>query len=134
MDSPGACRQVCAMSDQARPGPRNLITDVPGLKVGPAEDAAGRTGVTVILPDQPAVAACDVRGGGPGTRETDALAPENLVDAIQAIVLSGGSVYGLATADAVTAVLGARGVGYAFAPLSTTPAAPVVPAAILYDL
>ncbi|HZC17650.1 MAG TPA: P1 family peptidase, partial [Caulobacteraceae bacterium] len=61
------------MSDQARPGPRNLITDVPGLTVGQAEDAAVRTGVTVILPDQPAVAACDVRGGGPGTRETDAL-------------------------------------------------------------
>ena len=74
------------------PGPRNLITDVPGLRVGQAQDAAARTGVTVILPDERAVAACDVRGGGPGTRETDALSPENLVDAIDAIVLSGGSV------------------------------------------
>jgi L-aminopeptidase/D-esterase-like protein len=122
------------MIDHARPGPRNLITDVPGLKVGQAEDAAVRSGVSVILPDQPAVAACDVRGGGPGTRETDALAPENLVEAIHAIVLSGGSVYGLAAADGVTAQLGLRGIGYAFAPSATTPPAPVVPTAILYDL
>ena len=71
----------------AAPGMRNLITDVPGLTVGQAQDLAARTGVTVILPDARAVAACDVRGGGPGTRETDALAPENLVDAIDAIVL-----------------------------------------------
>ena len=62
----------------AAPGMRNLITDVPGLTVGQAQDLAARTGVTVILPDDRAVAACDVRGGGPGTRETDALAPENL--------------------------------------------------------
>jgi len=122
------------MSDQAHPGPRNLITDVPGLKVGQAEDANARTGVSVILPDAPAVAACDVRGGGPGTRETDALEPENLVDAVHAVVLAGGSVYGLAAADGVTAQLGARGVGYKFAPSSTTPAAPIVPAAILFDL
>jgi L-aminopeptidase/D-esterase-like protein len=81
-----------------------------------------------------AIAACDVRGGGPGTRETDALAPENLVEHIHAIVLAGGSVYGLAAADGVVAALGARGVGYAFTPSSTIPAAPVVPAAILYDL
>jgi L-aminopeptidase/D-esterase-like protein len=121
------------MSDQARPGPRNLITDVPGLKVGQAEDAAARTGVTVILPDAPAVAACDVRGGAPGTRETDALEPENLVEAIHAIVLAGGSVYGLAAADAVTAQLGARGFGYGSS-ASAAPVAPVTPAAIIYDL
>jgi L-aminopeptidase/D-esterase-like protein len=122
------------MSDRARPGPRNLITDVPGLAVGQAEDRDARTGVTVILPEQPAVAACDVRGGGPGTRETDALAAENLVEAIHAVVLAGGSVYGLAAADGVAARLGARGVGFAFAPSATVPPAPVVPAAILYDL
>jgi L-aminopeptidase/D-esterase-like protein len=122
------------MSDTARPGPRNLITDVPGLKVGQAEDAEARTGVTVILPNEPAVAACDVRGGGPGTRETDALEPENLVEAIHAIVLSGGSVYGLGAADGVTAALGARGVGFAFTPSAVIPPSPVVPAAILYDL
>lgn len=114
------------------PGPRNLITDVPGLRVGQAEAEAARTGVTVILPDEPAVCAADVRGGGPGTRETDALAPENLVDAIDAVVLSGGSVYGLAAADGVTAWLGARGRGYGLA--EGVPKSPVVPGAILFDM
>lgn len=114
------------------PGPRNLITDVPGLKVGQAEDAAARTGVTVILPDDRAVAACDVRGGAPGTRETDALAPENLVDAVDAVVLSGGSVYGLGAADGVVAWLGARGRGYGM--VGGIPKSPVVPGAILFDM
>ena len=118
----------------ARPGPRNLITDVPGLQVGQAHDGAVRTGVTVILPDARAVAACDVRGGGPGTRETDALAPENLVDAVDAIVLSGGSVYGLAAADGVAAWLGAHGRGFGLTAGLGVPRSPVVPAAILYDL
>jgi L-aminopeptidase/D-esterase-like protein len=118
----------------ARPGARNLITDVAGLSVGQAEDAAARTGVTVILPDQAAVCACDVRGGGPGTRETDALAPETLVEAIDAVVLSGGSVYGLAAADGVTAWLGAQGRGYGLVRAPGVPPSPVVPAAILYDL
>src|SRR6478752_8611620 len=117
---------------RARPGVRNLITDVPGLKVGQAQDAAVRTGVTVILPDNRAVCACDVRGGAPGTRETDALAPEYLVEAVDAVVLSGGSVYGLAAADGVTAWLGARGRGYHLGP--GVPSAPVIPAAILFDL
>lgn len=116
----------------AGPGPRNLITDVPGLKVGQAEDVRARTGVTVILPDERMVAACDVRGGAPGTRETDALAPENLVDAVDAVVLSGGSVYGLGAADGVTAWLGARGRGYGM--VSGVPKSPVVPAAILFDM
>jgi len=115
-----------------QPGARNLITDVPGIAVGQAEDAQVRTGVTVILPDGRAVAAVDVRGGGPGTRETDALAADTLVEAADAIVLSGGSVYGLAAADGVTAWLGARGRGFGLA--SGAPPAPVVPAAILYDL
>ncbi|MCI3132918.1 P1 family peptidase [Phenylobacterium aquaticum] len=118
----------------AAPGLRNLITDVPGLKIGQAQDAAARTGVTVILPDDRAVAGCDVRGGGPGTRETDALNPENLVDAVDAIVLSGGSVYGLAAADGVTAWLGARGRGYGMVTRPDVPPSPVVPAAILYDV
>jgi L-aminopeptidase/D-esterase-like protein len=113
------------------PGPRNLITDVPGLRVGQSHDAAVRTGVTVILPDERAVCACDVRGGAPGTRETDALAPETLVEAVDAIALSGGSVYGLAAADAVTAWLGARGRGYGMA--EGVPKSPVVPSAILFD-
>ena len=114
------------------PGPRNLITDVPGLKVGQAQDVAVRTGVTVILPDERAVAACDVRGGAPGTRETDALAPENLVEAIDAVVLSGGSVYGLAAADGVVTWLGARGRGFGLVP--GIPKSPVVPGAILFDV
>lgn len=118
----------------AAPGPRNLITDVPGLKVGQAHDPAARTGVSVILPDDRAVAACDVRGGGPGTRETDALSPENLVEAIDAIVLSGGSVYGLAAADGVAAWLGAQGRGYGLVLRPGVPKSPVIPAAILYDL
>jgi len=118
----------------ARPGLRNLITDVPGIKVGQAHDSRARTGVTVILPDARAVAACDVRGGGPGTRETDALDPHNLVDAIDAVVLSGGSVYGLAAPDGVTAWLGAQGRGYGLVANATVPPSPVVPAAILFDL
>jgi L-aminopeptidase/D-esterase-like protein len=73
-----------------RPGPRNSLTDVPGLAVGQAVDSKVRTGVTVILPDCRAVCAVDVRGGGPGTRETDALDPENLIGAtVDAVVLSG---------------------------------------------
>jgi L-aminopeptidase/D-esterase-like protein len=116
------------------PGPRNLITDVAGLKVGQAEDARVRSGVTVIVAKDRAVCAVDVRGGAPGTRETDALAPENLVDEVDAVVLCGGSVYGLAAADGVTAVLGAASKGYRLSAASTAPVSPIVPAAILYDL
>ena len=114
------------------PGPRNLITDVPGLRVGQAQDAGVRTGVSVILPDERADAACDVRGGAPGTRETDALQPENLVEAVDAIVLSGGSVYGLAAADGVVTWLGARGRGFGL--VAGIPKSPVVPGAILFDV
>jgi L-aminopeptidase/D-esterase-like protein len=115
-----------------RPGPRNLITDVPGIRVGNAAASGAMTGVTVILPDERAVAGCDVRGGAPGTRETDALDPTCLVDAVDAVVLSGGSVYGLDAASGVVQLLGARGRGFQIpgSPL----AAPVVPAAILFDL
>lgn len=115
-----------------RPGPFNTIADVPGVRVGSAEDLGVRTGATVIVPPVRAVAAVDVRGGGPGTRETDLLAPENLVDAIDALVLSGGSVYGLAAADGVVAALGAEGKGFVIAPGLKT--APIVPGAILFDL
>lgn len=115
-----------------RPGPLNLITDVAGLRVGQAQDARIRTGVTVVLAERPATAACDVRGGGPGTRETDLLAADTLVEAVDAVVLSGGSVYGLGAADGVTAALGAQGRGFAFQ--STDVTAPIVPGAILFDL
>ncbi len=118
----------------ARPGPTNSLSDVAGLSIGCAEDARAMTGVTVIVPDARAVCAVDVRGGGPGTRETDALAPENLVDAIDALVLAGGSVYGLAAADGVAAVMGAEGRGFGLIDLPGVPRSPVIPAAILYDL
>ena len=74
-------------------GRRNLITDIDGLQIGQAHDAEARTGVSVIVPQNPAIAACAVPGGGPGTRETDALQPANLVERVDAIVLSGGSVH-----------------------------------------
>ena len=122
------------MPSHARPGPRNLLTDVPGLKVGQAHDQVAASGVTVILPDDRAVCAVDVRGGAPGTRETEALAPDTLVEAVDAVVLSGGSVYGLAAADGVAAWLGARGRGFAMADRPEVPPSPVVPAAILFDL
>ena len=135
MDSQRCAGQsIRPMSGMAGVGPRNLITDVPGIRVGQAHDAEARTGVTLILPDAPAVAACDVRGGAPGTRETDALQPENLVEHADAIVLAGGSVYGLAAADAVAILLGGRGVGFRLAPGIPAPPSPIVPTAILFDL
>jgi L-aminopeptidase/D-esterase-like protein len=118
----------------AKPGAQNLLTDIPGLLVGNAHDVHARTGATVILCEAPAIAAVDIRGGGPGTRETEALAPHNLVEKIDAIVLSGGSVYGLGAADAVAAELGAQGRGFALMDLPGVPRSPIVPAAILYDL
>lgn len=121
-------------SSGARIGPNNLITDVKGLRVGVAHDERIRTGTTVILPDRAAVAAVDVRGGGPATRETDALDEHNLVQTIDAIVLSGGSVYGLAAADGVAAWLGAQNKGFALIPAPGVPVSPIVPAASLYDL
>lgn len=113
-----------------RPGLRNLITDVPGLLVGQAQDEAVRSGVTVLLPDRAWTAAADIRGGGPGTRETDALRPGRLVPGADALVFAGGSAFGLAAADGVMAWLATRGRGF------DTGAAvvPIVPAAILYDL
>ena len=106
------------------------FTDVPGLSVGHADDKTARTGVTLILPHAPMTMGVDVRGGAPGTRETDALAPDTLVERVHALVLSGGSVFGLAAADAVTVELSRRGVGLDAGPLRV----PVVPAAILFDL
>ncbi len=118
----------------AQLGPTNSLADVSGLSIGCAEDVGALTGVTVIAPEARAVCSVDVRGGGPGTRETDALAPETLVDAVDAVVLAGGSVYGLAAADGVVAAMGAEGKGFALLDLPGVPASPVVPAAILYDL
>ncbi len=116
------------------PGPRNDITDVPGIKVGQAHDAIARTGVTVVIPDAPAVIAGDIRGGGPGTRETDLLDPSTLVERADAVVLAGGSSYGLGAADGVAAHLGAEGKGFRLIDIPGVPPSPIVPAAILYDL
>ncbi|MEL6662457.1 MAG: P1 family peptidase, partial [Pseudomonadota bacterium] len=80
------------------PGPRNLITDVAGLKVGNASDATVKTGTTLVLADMPVTAAVAVAGGGPGTRETDLLKAGMLVQQVDGIVLSGGSAFGLAAA------------------------------------
>lgn len=113
-----------------RAGPRNLITDVPGIRVGNAEEHSHLTGVTVVLPERPAVAAVDVRGGGPGTRETDALQPSALVERVDAIALSGGSAFGLDAASGVSAWLAARGRGFQVGEARV----PIVPAAILFDL
>jgi L-aminopeptidase/D-esterase-like protein len=118
----------------ARPGPNNTLTDVAGLSVGCAEDLSAQTGVTVIVPQNRAVCAVDVRGGGPGTRETDALQPESLVGSVDALVLSGGSVYGLGAADGVVAAMGAEGKGFGLVDMPGVPRSPIVPAAILYDL
>lgn len=119
---------------RGRPGPRNLITDVAGIRVGQADSPSVRTGVTVILPDKESTAAVDVRGGGPGTRETDALDAYNLVHAVDAVTLSGGSVYGLAAADGVCAWLGAHNRGFSAMAMPGVPKSPIVSAAILFDL
>ncbi len=115
-----------------RPGPLNLITDLAGFTVGNATDEAAATGVTTLFCDGLWTAAADVRGGGPGVRETDTLSPENLVGAAHAIVLTGGSVFGLAAADGVAAGLSAHNTGLRLQ--SHTPAIPIVPAAVLHDL
>jgi D-aminopeptidase len=109
---------------------RNLITDVPGLKVGHAEDMRLGSGATVIIFDEPAVASIDVRGGGPGTRETALLDPAQIVEDIDAITLAGGSAFGLDAASGVQAWLKEQGRGFAV----RTARVPIVPAAILFDL
>ncbi len=113
-----------------RTGPRNLLTDVAGLRVGNAGDLRLTSGSTVVLCDEPAVAAVQVLGGAPGSRETDLLEPHNSVDWVNALVLSGGSAYGLDAASGVQAVLRQRGIGFQFG----DNVVPIVPAAIIFDL
>ena len=113
-----------------RPGKTNLITDVSGLSVGQAEDAHIKTGVTVVVGDAPMVAGVQVMGGAPGTRETDLLAPDKTVQAVNALVLAGGSAFGLAAVDGVMAGLRADGVGFEAQGMLV----PIVPGAILFDL
>jgi D-aminopeptidase len=109
---------------------RNLITDVPGIKIGHAEDLRLGSGATAIVFDAPAVASIDVRGGGPGTRESALLDPAQSVEGIDAITLAGGSAFGLDAASGVQAWLREKGRGFAV----RTARVPIVPAAILFDL
>jgi L-aminopeptidase/D-esterase-like protein len=109
---------------------RNLITDIPGLRVGQAANAKFGSGVTVVVFDTAVVASVDVRGGGPGTRETALLDPAQTVEGIDAIVLSGGSAFGLDAASGVQAWLREQGRGFKI----RDAVVPIVPAAIMFDL
>lgn len=113
-----------------RTGPRNLITDVAGLRVGNASDARLKSGVTTVLCDATTVAGVQILGGAPGTRETDLLEPHNSVDVVHAVVLSGGSAFGLDAASGVQAALRERGIGLEVGGFRV----PIVPSAILFDL
>ncbi|MEQ1942799.1 P1 family peptidase [Mesorhizobium sp. VNQ89] len=113
-----------------RTGKRNLITDVTGLSVGNISDENLKSGVTVVVCDQPTVAGVQVLGGAPGTRETDLLEPHNTVETVNALTLSGGSAFGLDAASGVQAALRERGVGFEV----RGNVVPIVPAAIVFDL
>ncbi|KAB0680895.1 P1 family peptidase [Aureimonas leprariae] len=113
-----------------RSGPRNLLTDVEGIAVGHAADERLGSGTTVVLCDAPATAAVHVQGGAPGTRETDLLDPDKTVAGVDALVLSGGSAFGLDAASGAQAWLRERGRGFAVGEIRV----PIVPAAILFDL
>ncbi|HET9632797.1 MAG TPA: P1 family peptidase [Terrabacter sp.] len=118
-----------------RPGPTNSLVDVAGLRVGhrTRDEPGWLTGVTVVLaPEGGVVAGVDVRGGGPGTRETDLLDPRNLVDRVHAVVLGGGSALGLAAVDGVMAALLDDGIGWPMGEPGHV--VPIVPSAILFDL
>jgi L-aminopeptidase/D-esterase-like protein len=106
------------------------LTAVPGVRVGHWTDQDALTGVTVVVPPEPNVAAVEVRGAAPGTRETALLAPGMRVQSVQAIALCGGSAFGLAAADGIVAALEAEGRGH---PTFAGPV-PIVPAAVLFDL
>ncbi|MFK7856081.1 MAG: P1 family peptidase [Granulosicoccus sp.] len=111
-------------------GERNLISDVPGLLVGNAHDKTLKSGVTVLSAKEPFIACVDVMGGAPGTRETDCLAPDKLVEQVDALVLSGGSAFGLDAASGVCDALRSQSRGFAVGPVQV----PIVPAAIIFDL
>src|SRR5450432_4647742 len=109
---------------------KNLLTDIAGVRVGHADDAKLASGVTAVIFDQPAVAAIDVRGGGPGTREGSLLDLANTVERIYAIALSGGSAFGLEAGGGVQAWLAEQGRGFAV----RGAVIPIVPGAIMFDL
>jgi L-aminopeptidase/D-esterase-like protein len=108
----------------------NTITDVQGIKVGHYTDREAATGCTVVLCEKGAVAGVDVRGSAPGTRETDLLRPSNLVEKVHAVLLSGGSAFGLDAAGGVMRFLEEKGAGFQ----TNIQRVPIVPAAVLYDL
>ncbi|WP_244631084.1 P1 family peptidase [Aureimonas sp. ME7] len=112
------------------PGPRNLLTDLDGIRVGNASDETLRSGTTVVLFDEPAVASSLTLGGAPGTRDTELLDPTQTVSQVDAIVLSGGSAFGLDAASGVQAHLRAENRGFEVAGMRV----PIVPGAILFDL
>jgi L-aminopeptidase/D-esterase-like protein len=107
-----------------------VITRVPGIRVGHWTDPEGLTGCTVVLCPPGTVGSCDLKGGAPGTRETDAIRPGTLVPEVHAVVLSGGSAFGLAAADGVARWLEERGVGFDVGVARV----PIVPAAVVFDL
>src|SRR5512137_2012617 len=109
---------------------RNAITDVPGIEVGQAQDEEALTGCTVVMCRKGAVGGVDVRGSAPGTRETDLLNPINLVEKVHAVLLSGGSAFGLDAASGVMRYLDEQKIGYRLGNITV----PIVPAAILFDL
>lgn len=111
-------------------GPRNAITDVPGLRVGNATNPDFKTGATVLVGNAPFTAGVSVMGGAPGSCETDLLQPENTVQEVDALVLSGGSAFGLQAAAGVMDTLAAMGRGYAVGPARV----PIVPGAVIFDL
>lgn len=111
-------------------GPQNLLTDIPGIRVGHCDDAQLRSGVTVVLGDRPIRAAVDIRGGGLGTRETDAISGAGVVEHVHGLVFSGGSAFGLDAATGVQSYLRERGEGFAVGDARV----PIVPQAILFDL
>jgi L-aminopeptidase/D-esterase-like protein len=126
----GMSAYVRDLAAEAESGPTGSITDVEGIKVGHSTRTERPTGCTVLLAEEGATGGVDQRGGAPGTRETDLLNPINHVQKLNAIVLSGGSAYGLATADGVMRYLEEKGFGYAVG----RGVVPIVPAAILMDL
>lgn len=109
---------------------KNLLTDIPGVRVGHADDAALASGVTAIVFDQPAVASLDIRGGGPGTRDASLLDPVNTVERIDAIALSGGSAFGIEAGGGVQAWLAGHGRGFAVGDALI----PIVPGAVQFDM
>lgn len=111
-------------------GKRNLISDVDGIMVGNEADDKLKSGVTAIVCDTPCIAAVHVMGGAPGTRETDLLSPENVVEEVDGLILSGGSAFGLDAASGAQAAMREMGRGFEIGPLRV----PIIPAAILFDL